>query len=125
MGKQKHCVCSATQSCPILGDPVDCSPPGSSVHGIFQARILGGAGVCRFLLQGIFLAQGSNSPVFAALVGGFVTSRSPKDGCLFKAGMVLYALLAGGDRCRFHTARSSHIFIVRHFFSKLYFRTHR
>ena len=26
------------QSCPTLGDPVDCSPPGSSVHGIFQAR---------------------------------------------------------------------------------------
>ena len=26
------------QSCPTLRDPVDCSPPGSSVHGIFQAR---------------------------------------------------------------------------------------
>ena len=29
-----------TQSCPILCDPVDCSPPGSSVHGIPQATIL-------------------------------------------------------------------------------------
>ena len=29
-----------TQSCPTLCDPVDCSPPGSSVHGILQARIL-------------------------------------------------------------------------------------
>ena len=28
------------QSCPALGDPVDCSPPGSSVGGISQARIL-------------------------------------------------------------------------------------
>ena len=28
------------QSCPILSDPVDCSPLGSSVHGIFQARVL-------------------------------------------------------------------------------------
>ena len=28
------------QSCPILCDPMDCSLPGSSVHGIFQARIL-------------------------------------------------------------------------------------
>ena len=28
------------QSCPTLCYPVDCSPPGSSVHGIFQARIL-------------------------------------------------------------------------------------
>ena len=29
-----------TQSCPTLCDPVDCSPPGSSVHEILQARIL-------------------------------------------------------------------------------------
>ena len=28
------------QSCPTLWDPMDCSPPGSSVHGIIQARIL-------------------------------------------------------------------------------------
>ena len=28
------------QSCPTLHNPVDCSPPGSSVHGIFQARAL-------------------------------------------------------------------------------------
>ena len=28
------------QSCPILSDPMDCSLPGSSVHGIFQARVL-------------------------------------------------------------------------------------
>ena len=28
------------QSCPTLSDPMDCSLPGSSVHGIFQARIL-------------------------------------------------------------------------------------
>ena len=28
------------QSCPILSNPMDCSPPGSSVRGIFQARVL-------------------------------------------------------------------------------------
>ena len=28
------------QSCPTLWDPMDCSPPGSSIHGIFQARVL-------------------------------------------------------------------------------------
>jgi len=28
------------QSCPTLLDPMDCSPPGSSVHGIFQARVV-------------------------------------------------------------------------------------
>ena len=29
-----------TKSCPTLSDPMDCSLPGSSVHGIFQARVL-------------------------------------------------------------------------------------
>ena len=42
-------VCA--QSSPNLCISTDCSPPGSSVHGIFQARI--GVG-CHFLLQGIF-----------------------------------------------------------------------
>ena len=28
------------QLCPILSCPMDCSPPGSSIHGIFQARVL-------------------------------------------------------------------------------------
>ena len=35
------CVCVlVTQLCPTLCDPMDCSPPCSSVHGILQARIL-------------------------------------------------------------------------------------
>ena len=29
-----------TQSCPTLSEPMDCSLPGSSIHGIFQARVL-------------------------------------------------------------------------------------
>ena len=29
-----------TQSCPTLSDPMDCSPPGSSIHGVFHAREL-------------------------------------------------------------------------------------
>ena len=33
-------VCSVTQSCPTLSSPLDCSLPGSSDHGILQARIL-------------------------------------------------------------------------------------
>ena len=28
------------QSCPTLSDPIDCSLPGSSIHGVFQARVL-------------------------------------------------------------------------------------
>ena len=33
-------MCVHDQSCPTLWDPVDCSPPGSSVRGIFQAGML-------------------------------------------------------------------------------------
>ena len=43
-GVDFHCwcvLCSATQSCPTLCDPMDCNPPASSVHGILQAKILG------------------------------------------------------------------------------------
>ena len=29
-----------TQSCPTLSDPMDCSLPGFSIHGVFQARVL-------------------------------------------------------------------------------------
>ena len=37
-----RCVCmhSIAKLCPTLCDPMDCSPPGSSLHGILQARIL-------------------------------------------------------------------------------------
>ena len=50
--------CLVTKSCLTLCDPMDCSPPGFSVHGILQARILKVG--CHFLIQGIFLTQGSN-----------------------------------------------------------------
>ena len=46
------------QSCLTLCNPMDCSLPGSSLHGILQARIL--EWVAIFLLQGIFPTRGSN-----------------------------------------------------------------
>ena len=47
------------QLCPTLWDPMDCcSLPGSSLHGILQARVL--EWVAIFLLQGIVSTQGSN-----------------------------------------------------------------
>ena len=54
------CVCLlATQSCPPLCDPMDCSPPGSSVHGgVLQTRILEWVAIP--FSRGIFPTQGSN-----------------------------------------------------------------
>ena len=46
------------QLCPTLCDPVDCSPPGSSVHGDFPGKNTGVG--CHALLRGIFPTQGSN-----------------------------------------------------------------
>ena len=51
------------QSCPILCDPVDCSLPGSSVHGDFPGKNIGVG--CHAFFQGIFPIQGLN-PDFPA-----------------------------------------------------------
>ena len=37
--KESESESEVAQSCPTLCNPMDCSPPGSSVHGILQARI--------------------------------------------------------------------------------------
>ena len=53
------CVCVLdTRSCPALWDPMDHSPPHSSVHGISPGKNTGVG--CHFLLQGIFSVQGLN-----------------------------------------------------------------
>ena len=66
------------QSCLTLCDPMDCSPPGSSIHGILQARIMEGVAIPvpgDLPDPGIELA----SP---ALVGKFFTTEPP--GCMFQ-----------------------------------------
>ena len=49
--------CLVAQLCPTLCNPVDCSPPGSSVHGDSPGKNTGVG--CHALLQGIFPTQGS------------------------------------------------------------------
>ena len=51
------CVCFVTQSYPTPCDPMDCSPPGSSVHGDPPGKNTGVG--CHALFQGIFPNQGS------------------------------------------------------------------
>ena len=52
------CCAKLLQSCLTLCNPIECSLPGSSVHGILQARIL--ELVANVFLQGIFLTQRLN-----------------------------------------------------------------
>ena len=66
--------CVLTQSSPTLCDPIDYSPPGFSVHGIFQARILEWAAISS--------SRGSSPPTDQTLIscvsciaGGFFTDE--------------------------------------------------
>ena len=63
----------ATQSCPTLSDPMDCSPPGFSVHGIFQARILEWFATLGNLPDPGIEPEFLMSPT---LTGGFFTTRA-------------------------------------------------
>ena len=54
------------QSCLTCSDPMDCSPPGSSVHGIFQARVLEWGAIC--LPRDIFLERKQHISVFCVFI---------------------------------------------------------
>ena len=58
------------QACPTLCDPLDCSPPGPSVHGDSPGKNTGVG--CHALLQGIFQTQGSNLRLPPALADKFL-----------------------------------------------------
>ena len=47
------------QSCPTPSNPMDCSLPGSSVHGIFQAKVLEWGAIAFSVMRGIYML---NSP---------------------------------------------------------------
>ena len=54
----RHVSAKSLQSCPTLCNPMDCSPPGSSVHGDSPGKKTRVG--CHALLQGIFPTQGLN-----------------------------------------------------------------
>ena len=64
------------QSCPSLYNPMDCSPPGSSVQEILPGKNTGVG--CHFLLQGISWPRNrTHMPASPALAGGFFTTAPP------------------------------------------------
>ena len=87
MGNTRPCaVCSVAQLCPTLYDPVDCSPPGSSIHGILQARILEWVAIslsntCLYWLQislHLCLAASDHSLLVALRLGGRPTHHTAR-----------------------------------------------
>ena len=61
------------QSCPTLNDPMDCSLPDSSVHGIFQARVLEWVAIA-------FLSETATAAAAAKLLQSCPTLCDPIDG---------------------------------------------
>ena len=68
--RERNRTCIRACSCLTLCNPMDCSLPGSSVHGIFQVKNAGAG--CHFLLQGIFLTQGSNHISCVSCMGRWI-----------------------------------------------------
>ena len=62
-----------TQSCPTLSDPMDCSPPGPSIYGIFQARVLEW-GAIAFSAPNIYTPLIQNNPGNALPSGSSIKS---------------------------------------------------
>ena len=78
---QYVCMYLVTQACPALCGPVDCSPPGSSVHGILQARIL--EWVAMASSRGpSWPGIGPASLMSPALAGGFFTTSATWEVCI-------------------------------------------
>ena len=71
--KRGACVCA--QLCLNLHDPVDCSPRGSSVHGILQAKMLEWAPISFSRMKMIYLCQFYE---IAKGVKGSVVERTPQ-----------------------------------------------
>ena len=118
-----HAACLAAQSCPTLCDPMDCSlvwsPPGSSIHGIFQARILEWGAIS--FSRGFFPTQGSNLhllPCFLHCRQVFYPLshwRSPKLGLRY----ILLKLHSNHSTCL--AFRATNVFSERKFFFLLTF----
>ena len=53
------------QWCPTLSDPMDCSPPGSSIHGIFQARVLEWGAIA--FSKGLYELQANPERIYPAV----------------------------------------------------------
>ena len=68
-----------TQLCPTLSDPMDCSPPGSSIHGIFQVRVLEWGAIAFSELISRVAQMVKNLPAIweVVVVGGLVAKSCP------------------------------------------------
>ena len=72
------CACSIIQSCPTVCDPMNSNPPSSSVHGIFEAKLLEWITISTLRYPSDPGTQPA-SLVCPALAGGFFTTLPPEN----------------------------------------------
>ena len=91
-----HSVCLVIQSCLTLCNSMDCSPPGSSVHGDCPDKNTGVG--CHTLLRGIFPTQGSNPgpPHIRKLIIRMPWPCSNKDSTLVNSSPILQVVSGSG-----------------------------
>ena len=82
------------QSCPTLSDPMDYSPPGSSIHGIFQARVLEWGAIAFLFLLTLFVPSfprmweiPQNTLVIDIFLKTTIVKYIPSHVLLFQCGM--------------------------------------
>ena len=83
-----ECESEVAQSCLTLHDPMDCSLPDSSIHGIFQARVLEW-GAIAFSGSACYNMANSNIPAIAVILQYFKRGMSTQ-GVLVLEGELLY-----------------------------------
>ena len=102
------------QSCPTLSDPLDCSLPGSSIHGIFQARVLEWSAIAFSTLNPIviyfILSDGTHLSlhfgkfsVFVSMYYAYQLTPSLKGMTLFRRCPVRLRTVLPGHRARHST----------------------
>ena len=89
------------QSCPTLCNPMDCSPPGSSVHGTLQARILEWLAISS--------SRGSSQPgdriQVSCIAGGFFPIRATRQALVGMHAFFPWSLCSGKVAVLCHTDR--------------------
>ena len=95
-----------SQSCPTLRDPMDCSLPGSSVHGIFQARVLGWGAIAfstTFSEKETSLKRAQNSQGICPVLGlmGYIIVLS----LVFKEISILFSIVGASVYIPTNSAR--------------------
>ena len=83
------------QSCPTLSDPMDCSLPGSSVHRIFQARVLEWGAIAFSADEPLGKPKNTGVGSLSLLQGIFLTQEL--NWCLLHCRQILYQLSYQGS----------------------------